>query len=132
MQAPHVLVVEDDPSNLRLIEIMLGLLGYRVEACGDGESAVTRCRGAVPPFDAVLMDIRLPVLSGFEAMTLIRGLEGYARTPIIGISAMADKRHVEAALAQGFDRYLIKPFTRAQLASILKEALERGPTSVGE
>ena len=96
---------------------ILQSLGYRVEFAGNGAEAVEAF--APGKYLAILMDLRMPVMNGFEAATTIRSRESGSRVPIIALSAnvMPDSR--EIYLAAGMDDFLSKPFTKAELAAKL-------------
>ncbi len=113
---PHILLAEDNRLNQLVAVGVLRNLGCEVEIVHDGARAVEAClRGH---FDAVLMDIMMPVMDGYEATAQIRaGQEaaGTERTPIIGLSARAMDGDREVALAAGLDDYLTKPLREEQL-----------------
>lgn len=113
---PHILLAEDNRLNQLVAVGVLRNLGHEVEIVDDGAKAVEAClRGS---FDAVLMDIMMPVMDGYEATARIRaGQEatGSARTPIIGLSARAMDGDREVALEAGLDDYLTKPLREEQL-----------------
>ncbi|AHY47707.1 PAS domain S-box protein [Rubrobacter radiotolerans] len=116
-----VLVAEDNPVNQRVATRMLERLGYRVEIVGDGLEAVAAFRPG--EYAAVLMDIQMPRMSGYEATAEIRRREAQApdarRTPIVAMTANAMKGDREAALAAGMDDYLAKPVRPEDLAEVL-------------
>jgi signal transduction histidine kinase/ActR/RegA family two-component response regulator len=120
---PYVLVVEDNATNRRVIEVLLKRQGVRFESVENGEEAVARITaGAVP--DLVLMDVQMPVMDGLEAARRIRRWEqqaGRPRLPIVALTAGAfeeDRKHCQAA---GMDDFLTKPLDLEKL----KAALER-------
>ena len=111
-QKLRVLVVEDNPINQRVCIGMLTRLGHEVELAQDGFAAVevaTRRR-----FDAILMDVQMPVLDGLQATQQIRDHElasGLARTPIYALTASVLTEERSACLEAGMDRVLLKPLT---------------------
>ena len=114
--APNVLVVEDNPANQKLMTWLLERQGYRVSLAVDGSQAVQLY--ASRPFQAVLMDVQMPVMSGLEASRLMREMErtrGSSRTPIIAVTANAILGDREECLQAGMDDWLAKPFSAAQL-----------------
>ncbi|SDH76851.1 ATP-binding protein [Pseudomonas panipatensis] len=113
-----VLLVEDNPVNQTVIEGMLRSLGYSVTLVGDGVEAVRMA--AQQEFDAILMDCRLPQLSGYEATRQIRARADRQGVPIIALTANALQGDREACLEAGMNDYLAKPFKRAELQKILQ------------
>ena len=125
-RASRVLVVEDQPANQLLMLRVLERSGYRVVLAADGEQAVQAVESGT--FDAVLMDVQMPVKSGLQAAREIRALEhdrGASRTPIIAVTANAVLGDREACLAAGMDDYLAKPFAPQQLRDTLAKWLRR-------
>jgi signal transduction histidine kinase/ActR/RegA family two-component response regulator len=114
--APRVLLVEDNPANQKLMTWLLERQGYRVVLAVDGSQAVQVF--GQQAFQAVLMDVQMPVMSGLEAARLIREAErarGSARTPIIAVTANAILGSRDDCLLAGMDDWLAKPFSAAQL-----------------
>jgi CheY-like chemotaxis protein len=117
----QVLLVEDNQMNQLVAAATLDKLGYEVERADDGAEAIDACMHR--QFDAVLMDIQMPVMDGYQATAKIREHEvttGH-RTPIIGLSARAMDGDRETAIAAGLDDYLTKPLRKEEL----REKLER-------
>lgn len=113
----RILLVEDNPVNQTVIEAMLRSLGHSVTVVGDGATALEHVRQH--PWDAVLMDCRLPVLDGYESTRRIRRLPGRQQLPVIALTANALLGDREACLAAGMNDYLAKPFKRADLQQLL-------------
>ncbi|QKZ03871.1 response regulator [Pseudomonas eucalypticola] len=117
----RVLLVEDNPVNQTVIEAMLRSLGCVVCVVGDGAQAIHEV--GQQPFDAVLMDCRLPIVDGYEATRRIRQLPEHAQLPIIALTANALLGDREACLSAGMNDYLAKPFKRTDLKQILQRWL---------
>ena len=118
----RILLAEDYKLNQIVAAGTLRKLGYEVEIVDGGLPAVEACRNE--EFAAVLMDVMMPDLDGYETTARIRAMEterGVAHTPIIGLSARAMEGDREIALAAGFNDYLTKPLRELDL----KDALER-------
>jgi CheY-like chemotaxis protein len=116
-QAP-VLVVEDNPTNQRVVGLLLRKWGYRSVVVENGREAVAAC--GEQDFGAVIMDCQMPVMDGLEATRTIRAREpGEQRVPIIALTAGADLSSRENCLAVGMDDYLTKPVDARQLESAL-------------
>ena len=118
----RVLIAEDSEVNQVLALAMLDSLGHEAVVAADGEAALRAlARGT---FDAVLMDVQMPVLSGLEATRQFREMEAGSgsRLPIIAMTANAMQGDREACLEAGMDGYLAKPIRRQQLAEALDAA----------
>ena len=117
----RILVVEDNLINQQVAEELLTAEGALVSLAANGELGVAAVRAAAPQFDAVLMDIQMPVLDGYAATRQIRkelGL-GLVDLPIVAMTANAMASDREACLAAGMNAHVGKPFDIAQLASQL-------------
>lgn len=112
-----VLVVEDDRSNSMMVGKMLQTLGYLVEFAVNGAEAVEAF--APGKYLAILMDLRMPVMNGFDAVKIIRSRESGTRTPIVALTANVVSGSRELYLAAGIDAYLPKPFKREELKAAL-------------
>ena len=113
----RVLVVEDHPVNQEVAAGYLSGLGHHPVIADTGEAALELL--AAGGFDAVLMDVNLPGISGIEATRRLRGLPGLARLPVIGVSAHAQPADLQACLAAGMDAVVAKPLTPEALAAAL-------------
>ncbi|MCP4198512.1 MAG: PAS domain S-box protein [Proteobacteria bacterium] len=117
---PRILLAEDSPANTMLAKKMLEKAGFTVGTAADGAEAVEAVRTL--SFDAVLMDVAMPEMDGFEATAAIRGLAGArAGLPIIALTAHALPGYREKVLNGGMDDYLTKPLNR----EILVETVAR-------
>jgi len=117
---PAVLVVEDDPDVLHMLQDFLDQKGYRVLTAVDGESAIDAVSKGNP--DAVLLDIMLPGMDGFEVCERIRK---FSEVPIIMVTAKVEDEDKVKGLELGADDYLTKPFSSSELAARIKAALRR-------
>jgi two-component system, cell cycle response regulator DivK len=105
----RVLVVEDNPLNLKLIKDVLEYQGFDVLTAASGEAGVVAALSDSP--DLVLMDLQLPGIDGHEALLRIRADPRRSRTPVVAVTAFAMKEDVERAAAAGFDGYIAKPIS---------------------
>jgi hypothetical protein len=121
---PHTLLyVEDNPANLKLVEqLILRRPDMRLLSAGDAHVGMDVARRSLP--DVILMDINLPGLNGFEALTLLSNDPLTSHIPVIALSASAMPRDVERGLSAGFFRYLTKPIRVPEFFTTLTEALD--------
>lgn len=121
LRGMRVLVAEDHPVNQRVLELLLGPLGCRLTFCDDGEKAVDLA--GVQEFDAILMDMQMPVLDGLEATRRIKGGLGANRTtPVIALTANALEHHRAAWAELGVHEFVSKPIDPRHLITALAEA----------
>src|SRR5829696_1712150 len=121
-----ILVVDDDPNILKVIQRGLGFEGFRVQLANSGEEALAVARDSDP--DLIVLDLMLPGLDGLEVCRrLRRGLN----TPILMLTARDQVRDKVAGLEAGADDYLPKPFVFeehvARVRALLRRAKPEGP-----
>jgi len=115
-----ILVVEDDPVNLTVLERMLKGKGHKVEIATNGSEALVLL--GQKQYDVILMDIQMPIMDGIEATVRIRETEGLGKhTPIIALTAYALHRDRERLLSYGMDEYISKPIQMEELLSKLEK-----------
>ena len=118
----RVLMVEDNAVNMMIAVAMLQSWGVQVVEAADGSQAVTAVQHSAAvgaPFDAVLMDVQMPVMSGHEATRALRQLEAGRRLPIIALTAAALVSERDEALQAGMDDFLTKPIDADKLQAAL-------------
>src|SRR3954466_11395315 len=120
----QVLVIDDDEAAREILVELLGRVGYHAFAAADGRSGLEWLAGAAVPPQAVLLDLRMPGIDGFEVLRRYRAEGGLA--PVIALSAMDDKESVVKAMRLGASDYLVKPIEPDEL----REAIERCSASV--
>jgi CheY-like chemotaxis protein len=122
----RILLVEDNPANLRVTQALLETLGCEVRTAVNGLRAVAEYRQGV--FDLVLMDCQMPEMDGYQATGAIRQIESILgrSTPIVALTAHAMDGSREECLAAGMNDQLSKPLTLAVLTSKLLEWLAVG------
>jgi PAS domain S-box-containing protein len=115
-----ILLAEDNAINRKLAFALLKKAGHDVVMVENGQDAVTECENRV--FDAVLMDVQMPVMDGFEATAQIRNLSDRhnAEVPIIALTAHALPGYREKCLKAGMNAYLTKPIDPAKLLKLLE------------
>jgi cyclic di-GMP phosphodiesterase len=118
----HVLVVEDDAVNARLMERLLTSEGYAVQVSPDGEQAL-EILGSVRP-DVVLLDVQLPGIDGFEVCRTIKLTPATRLVPVVLVTGMGAREHRLAGIRCGADEFLTKPFDieelQARVASLVR------------
>jgi|SRR5688500_11697580 two-component system, cell cycle response regulator DivK len=120
---PMILVVDDFDDAREMYEEYLTFRQYRVVVASNGREAVEQARAHRP--DVILLDLRMPILTGLETLRLLRADASFANTPIAALTAHALDEEREAALAQGFDAFLAKPCLPDELASAIEGLLSR-------
>ena len=122
---PRLLLVDDSATARALMKTLLEQMGCSVDAAGDGHEAIASARDG--NYDAILMDIEMPVLDGLSAALEIRRVEGNAaRTPIIALSALIADISGRPELAAAFDATITKPARRADLHRVLDPLINIG------
>ena len=122
----NVLVVEDNPANMKLTSLLLRHAGHSVLPALDAETGLRLARADRP--DLILMDIQLPDMDGLTATTLLKRDPATAKIPIVALSALAMKVDEERSQAAGCDAYLVKPLRYKELYEVLGRLLP-GPTT---
>lgn len=117
-----VLVADDTEDIRHLVRLMLELKGCQVLEAADGKEAVELAPERKP--DLIFMDLRMPVLDGYEATRRLRRMPETKEIPIVGLSAHCDDGWREAALAAGCDECITKPIEDGALAEILSRFLD--------
>jgi len=121
-----ILVVDDEPRYLRLMEANLQIEGYQVVQAVNGQQAVEMVGQETP--DLVLLDVMMPVLDGFQALERIRG---FSNTPVIIVSAKGQEQDRVRGLDLGADDYILKPFSATELLARVRAVLRRAQRPTG-
>lgn len=117
----RILIADDEPHIRRLVSFTLGKSGYEViEAC-DGGEAVSRARAEKP--DLILMDVMMPVMTGFDAVRALKQDPETADIPVVMLSAKSQRTEVAEGLDCGATEYICKPFTPKDLVQRVGEIL---------
>jgi CheY-like chemotaxis protein len=122
MEKILILLVEDNPSNVKFIELLLEIAGYRVCAVGDAEAAQKAIATTIPAL--ILMDIQLPGMDGLTLTSLLKSNPTTRAIPIVALTAYAMKGDKEKALDAGCDSYISKPIDRSSLLEVIAQLLE--------
>jgi two-component system, cell cycle response regulator DivK len=116
-----ILVIEDNPVNMRLVRLILRTQGYTVCEAATGQEALNLLETEMPGL--ILLDMQLPGMDGF---TLAARLKGDPRTdaiPLVAVTALAMKGDAERVLAAGCDAYLPKPIDAKELIEVIEKCL---------
>jgi len=117
----RILVADDDPMIIRLLEIKLSQAGYDVISAEDGLQALDAATKQVP--DLIVLDGMMPGLDGFEVLRRLRDQPGTRNIPIIVLTARDQREDVEDALSSGASSYLVKPVNPHDLIAVIARHL---------
>lgn len=117
----RVLIADDNPQILELLEAYLEPLGVQVSLAADGESTLASVERTLP--DLILLDIMMPRKSGFEVCRLLKDDPRYADIPIIMVTALNEGGDIERARECGADDYISKPVNKIELLSRVRGLL---------
>ena len=119
----RILVAEDERDIRDLIVYTLGFGGYEVIEAGDGEEAVRLAQEEV--VDLILLDVRMPRMTGYQACTELKKDERTANIPIVFLSAKGQEDEIQKGLEVGAEEYILKPFAPDQLNKHVAKVLAR-------
>ncbi|MEW6475419.1 MAG: response regulator [Actinomycetota bacterium] len=123
MAPATVLVVDDDPVILKLLEVNFEMEGFEVVGASDGAEGLQRAREVRP--DIVVLDVMMPRMTGYEVAKALREDDGTAHIPIIFVTARAQSSDVERGMELGVDDYVTKPFDPLDLIARVNTLLAR-------
>ena len=118
-----ILIVDDQPINVKLLHVVLRKNGYTTLEAMDGKQGVEMARAQRP--DIILMDKNMPVMDGLEATQVLKGDNTTKDIPIICISSSAMKGDREKILESGCDEYISKPFDIYEILEIVAQYIQR-------
>lgn len=127
-EQPQVMIVDDNPTNRKVLELVLDHVGVAWVSVEDGKQAVEAARERA--FAAILMDIQMPVMDGITATREIRRFEremGRPQAPVIIVSANCQPQHVEAGITAGAQLHLAKPVSVQALIDALNDVMPESP-----
>ena len=123
MAGPTVLVVEDDPTILQLLEVNFEMEGFEVIRAEDGALGLEAARASKP--DVIVSDVMMPNMSGVEMVAALKADEATAGIPIILLSAKAQGGDIRQGIDAGADEYVTKPFEPLDLIDRVNALLAR-------
>ena len=118
-----ILIVEDNPQNMRLLEMTLRTGGYTLFKAVDGEEALSLAVKEKP--DLVIMDIQIPKINGEEVTRRLRQMPEFRNTSIIALTAYAMKGDEQKFLEAGCDAYVSKPINTRELPKLIVDMLQK-------
>jgi DNA-binding response OmpR family regulator len=118
MDKPRVLVVDDDPPIIRLLQVRLEQAGFAVDVAAGGEEALDKV--AVDPPAVILLDVSMPDLSGFDVVERLKAQEETAAIPIFLLTGQGQATDRERGERLGVDLYLTKPFSPRKVLEEIK------------
>ena len=121
--AYKILVVDDEPTIVRLMEFILARQGHEMIVAVNGEEALEKIKSQHP--DLVLLDIMMPRIDGYEVAQRLRADPATAKLPIIMLSAKAQDEDIRKGVEVGVDEYITKPFTPDHLVQVVAKHLDR-------
>ena len=119
-----ILIVEDNPQNMKVVQLILEPHGYILLEATDGEEALEVINNGERP-DLILLDIQLPKIDGFEVTRRLRQIPEFSHIPIIAVTAYAMRGDEEKVVEAGCDAYLPKPINTRELPRLVAEMLQR-------
>jgi CheY-like chemotaxis protein len=121
----HVLVVDDSPSVRRVVSNMLKQRGWEVQMARDGVEALEMISHQTPA--AVLLDIEMPRMDGYELIATIRAQEQYRTLPLVVLTSRAATKHQQRAMQLGANSYVVKPYQDDELINTLNTLVYGAP-----
>lgn len=117
----RILVVDDQPHIVRLIQLNLERENFEVISAGDGEEGLEKARSERP--DLVILDVIMPKMDGFEVLRSIKADPDLAPTPVIMLTVKTQSADIVEGLREGAELYLPKPFHPKELVALIKRVL---------
>ncbi len=123
----RVLVVDDEPDLVRILEFGLRAAGYQVEIAADGQEGLKKAREIRP--DIILLDLMLPKLDGYKVCRLLKFDERYRHIPIIILSARTQEGDQALAKEMGANRFITKPYEFSEILSHIEALVKASSVS---
>ena len=121
-----VLVVEDDPAIVEVVQAQLERAGFQVESAHDGQEGMEKTFDGLP--DVIVLDLSMPRVDGFEMLRRLRGQRALRDIPVLVLSAHSSRTDVLTALDLGARDYMVKPFDGHDLVGRVRGLLRLAPS----
>ncbi len=118
-----ILLVDDEPSLLKLVRKRLETENFLVEVAMDGEEALEQVRRRAP--DLIILDVMLPKLSGYEVCRQLKNNPDYEKIPVLLFTALAQEKDERLGLESGADAYIRKPFRAHELIEKIRSLIQK-------
>ncbi len=120
---PKILIAEDERDIRELVAFSLQFGGFQVVQAANGAEAVERAQIEKP--DLILMDVRMPKMTGYEACKAMKAMPTLRDTPVVFLSAKGQESEIQTGLEVGAEEYILKPFAPDELAKQIQVVLDR-------
>jgi DNA-binding NarL/FixJ family response regulator len=118
-----ILIIEDDPANISMMETILQMEGFDVQSASDAQSGLALIREKRP--DLILCDIMMPEMDGYSVLETLKSEKTFADIPFIFVTALAERADVRQGMSEGADDYLPKPFSVDELLAAITGRIRR-------
>jgi DNA-binding response OmpR family regulator len=125
---PKILIAEDDQDIRELVVLTLQFSGFDVKSVEDGAAAVEAAKAET--YDLILMDVRMPRMTGYEACRRLKEMELTQNIPIVFLSAKGQEAEIQTGLQVGAADYILKPFAPDVLIKTINDVLNREKTNL--
>jgi DNA-binding response OmpR family regulator len=119
-----ILIAEDDTDIRGLITLTLQFHGFNVDSAEDGQAAVEKAQ-ANPIYDVILMDVRMPRMTGYQACRVLKENDQTKNIPVIFLSAKGQEQEIQTGLEAGASDYILKPFAPDDLIKTIERVLKK-------
>ncbi|PYV86816.1 MAG: response regulator [Acidobacteria bacterium] len=116
--AKRILLIDDDPKILTLEKTILTQGGFSVDMAQDGPEGLTKLKAS--KYDAIVLDVMMPVMDGYEVARQIKQLDSYKEVPIVMVTAATERDAMKQGFTSGAMVFMSKPFTAAKLLSAIQ------------
>jgi CheY-like chemotaxis protein len=119
-----ILIAEDDNDIRELIVLTLQFHGFTVDSAEDGQAAVEKAQKN-PAYDVILMDVRMPRMTGYQACRALKENQQTKNIPVIFLSAKGQEQEIQTGLEAGASDYILKPFAPDDLVRTIQRVLKK-------
>lgn len=121
----RILVVDDEPSLVKMVSKRLEIEGFEVAVAMDGQDALEKAQSVQP--NLIILDLMLPKLNGYEVCTMLKQDTRYQQIPILMFTARAQESDMKLAMECGADAFVRKPFRAQELLEHIRSLMPAGP-----